>query len=321
MAYSKENLKRVKETLASRRTEAITAFDSAKIEICAKIPALATIERELSLTGSKIMSAALSHELTDEALAEIRKENERLRSLKSTLLEENGYPYNALDIKYTCPKCCDTGYVGIDMCACMKRELVLAGFESSGLGALLKTQSFHNFSLDYYTDKDRETAKKNLKMLYYYAENFRAPGDISWILLGATGLGKTHLSTAVAKRVIERGFDVVYETAQGLITAFEAKRFGGDHESTAENRFYDCDLLIIDDLGVEITNQFTVACLYNVLNSRINAKKSTIISTNLTQSELRERYADRITSRLFGEFQPLLFAGKDIRAQKVSTKL
>ena len=121
----------------------------------------------------------------------------------------------------------------------------------------------------------------------------------------------------IVEVVIEKGFNVVYATAQDVISAFEAKRFGGDYESDCEERYFNCDLLVIDDLGVEVTNQFTVSCIYNIINSRINSRRATIISTNLTQGELRARYADRITSRLFGEFRPLLFTGRDIRSQKL----
>ncbi len=320
MAYSKENLRAVKECLTARRSTAIAEYEKRQTEVFVKLPELIPVERSLSMTGAKIMSSALSHELTAETLSEIRSENERLRALKAKILTSNGYPSDYLDIKYTCPACSDTGYVGIDMCACMKRELVKLGLESSGLGRLLDRQSFENFSLDYYAGKDKLTAEMNLRLLHSYAENFSGNNDDSWLLLGGTGLGKTHLSTAVARVIIERGFDVVYASAQDIISAFEMRRFGGDYESTAEERFFSCDLLIIDDLGVEMTNQFTVSCIYNIINSRINSRRATLISTNLTQTELRSRYADRITSRLFGEFRPLLFTGRDIRGQKLNQK-
>ncbi|MBQ2766264.1 MAG: ATP-binding protein, partial [Clostridia bacterium] len=137
---------------------------------------------------------------------------------------------------------------------------------------------------------------------------------------GTTGLGKTHLSTAIAKTLIERGFDVVYDTAQNILSDFEYERFGrsyGDDSESRTDKYFDCDLLIIDDLGTEMTNQFTVSCLYNIINTRINHSKSMLISTNLTQNEIRERYSDRITSRLFGDFMVMRFVGKDIRLQKL----
>ena len=318
MAYSKENLRAAKECITARRAAAIAEYEKRQTQAFARVPELMPVERSLSMTGAKIMSSALSSNLTAENLAEIRSENERLRALKEKILTSNGYPADWLDIKYTCSDCSDTGYVGVDMCSCMKRELVRRTFESSGLGSLLDRQSFDNFSLDYYDGRDKVAAETNLKHLRTFAEGFSGKGDDSWLLLGGTGLGKTHLSTCVARTVIEKGFDVVYASAQDIISAFEARRFGGDYESSAEDRFFTCDLLIVDDLGVEMTNQFTVSCIYNIINSRINNRRSTLISTNLTQSELRSRYADRITSRLFGEFRPLLFTGRDIRGQKLS---
>ncbi len=318
MAYSKENIRLARETVAARRAAAIAEYEGKKAELSALIPELFAIEQTLSMTGAKIMGAALSHSLTDAALAEIKAENERLREAKALLLTAHGYPADALDIKYTCPKCSDTGYVGIDMCDCLRREMTLAGFASSGLSSLIEKQSFENFSLDYYSGADLAKITVNVKLLREFAENFDGKSGTSWLMLGGTGLGKTHLSTSVAKVVIESGYDVVYESAQGMISDFEARRFGGDFESGKEARYFDCDLLIIDDLGVEVANQFTVSCIYNIINTRVNKKKSTIINTNLTQNELRSRYADRITSRLFGEFRPLLFTGRDIRAQKLS---
>lgn len=318
MAYSKENLIRVNEILASRRADAIGSYEKRRTEFMASYPEMISIESALALTGTKIMSAALSHELTDEKLAEIKAENEECRKRKALFLLEKGYPADWLDIKYTCERCSDTGYVGIDMCDCMHRELVVAGFESSGLANLIKKQSFENFSFDYYSGKDLIPITNNYKALKEFAEEFNDNTNRSWLLFGPTGLGKTHLSTAVARVVIERGYSVVYESAQGMISDFEAVRFGRDYESHREDRYFDCDLLIIDDLGIEIANQFTASCIYNVITSRINGNKCTIINTNLSQSEMRDRYADRITSRLFGEFRPLLFAGTDIRRQKIN---
>lgn len=320
MSYSRKSLVAVREKLAARRSRAITDFENRRLEIVSEIPELLGIEMKLSQTGTRIMTAALSHELDDKKLEELKNENEELLRRKADLLRAHGKDVDSLNIKYTCPKCGDTGYVGVDMCECMKHELIRAEFESSGLSSLLETQSFDSFSTDYYTGADKARIETNLRLLREYAESFTGKGDDSWLLLGATGLGKTHLSTSVAKAVIEKGHSVVYESAQGLISAFEAKRFGGDYESNGEERFYEAELLIIDDLGVEVANQFTVSCIYNVINTRICGRMPTIINTNLTQGELRERYADRITSRLFGEFRPLVFTGRDVRGQKIASR-
>jgi DNA replication protein DnaC len=202
----------------------------------------------------------------------------------------------------------------------MRRELILAGYESSGLGALMRTQSFDSFDLSYYDAQngDREKMSRNLNILREYAEAFDLRSD-NLLLMGGTGLGKTHLSTALARRVIDRGYDVYYTGAVGMFADFEKVRFGQSTEEAAEDprRYSSCDLLIIDDLGTEVTNQFTNSCLYTVLNNRINLGRPTVISTNLSGKDLQSRYAERITSRLSGEFTPLRFVGADIRRQKL----
>ena len=151
-----------------------------------------------------------------------------------------------------------------------------------------------------------------------FAENFTSENGENLALFGGTGLGKTHLSSAVAGRIIERGFDVVYTTAVDLVSDYENRRFGTGMNADGGDveKYSSCELLIIDDLGTEVVNQFTVSCIYNVINTRLNKRLSTILSTNLTQGEFRQKYWDRITSRVFGEYQPLLSTGVDIRRQK-----
>ena len=151
-----------------------------------------------------------------------------------------------------------------------------------------------------------------------YAEDFTANSGRNLALFGETGLGKTHLSSALACRIIERGFDVVYSTAVGMVTDFENKRFGyGGADHVDVDKYLNCELLVIDDLGSELINQFTVSCLYNVINTRINKQLSTVISTNLSRNDFRQKYWDRITSRIFGEYNIMLFTGTDVRAQKL----
>jgi DNA replication protein DnaC len=287
-------------------------------EIYARIPEVKEIDIALSRTALEIMSAISNgKENAEEALARVRTRNASLMEKRGALLKAAGYPEDYTDVRYDCEKCGDSGYVDGKMCECMKRELVMAGYESSGLGKLISKQSFENFSLEYY-----KTGGANYKHMEFYfsslrsfAENFSADTYKNFLLIGGTGLGKTHLSTAVAKAVIERGFDVLYVSAIDMFADFEQKQFGNGEDNT--RRYFDCDLLIIDDLGTELTNQFTVSCLYNVINSRINSAKSTFINTNLSRKEIETKYAERITSRLFGEYYPLVFSGVDIRKQKM----
>ena len=320
MSYSRENVMKAKELFALKRTDAEARAIESTRELSEKFPEIGLIDGELALTGEKIFSAIREgRDGIEERIAALREENMSLRHRRSLLLIKHGYPADYSDLKYDCSLCADTGYVGIKMCSCMRAELTKLGYESSGLGQLLNEQTFEAFSLDYYPPTALERMRHNLQLLKTFAETFGEVETKSWLLFGATGLGKTHLSTAVAKTVLDRGYDVVYETAQNFFSDFEAERFHsyGQDAPASTARYFSCDLLILDDLGTEMSSQFTVSCLYNILNTRINKKKATIINTNLTQEELRRKYADRITSRLFGEFRPLAFLGTDIRAQKL----
>ena len=316
MAFNRENIARVREEFLNRRHQAAEESERRKQQVYIDIPAAADLDRQIASVGSRVMAAALKGGDVAGAVAKMRQENESLRRMRGELLVQGGYPADYTDIHYRCEACGDTGFIGTKMCACMRRELVLAGYESSGIGRLMQTQSFESFSLDYYPAADRTGMEANLRTLREFAAHFDARRGENYLLIGTTGLGKTHLSTSVARLVIDSGFDVVYDTAQGVFSAFEAAQFGRDADA-GEDKYLRCELLIMDDLGTELTNNFTVACLYNIINTRLNHHLSTIINTNLTHSELRARYADRITSRLFGEFRPLMFTGNDVRREKL----
>lgn len=322
MAYNKENYRRIRAAYQTKYLKAHEEADRRMAELHAKSPAVAAIDRELSRAGAEIAMAALgTGQEYKEKLATVKEKNLALQRERAILLESLGYPADYTLPPYECGICCDSGFVGTKMCECMRRELVLAAYGESGLGELLKTQSFESFSLDYYKADpvEAEKMKKNLEILRTYAENFDTNAD-SLILCGSTGLGKTHLSTAIARRVIDRGFDVYYTGAIAMFADFEYARFGtGLGEQAADPaRYVDCDLLILDDLGTEVTNQFTNSCLYMVLDQRINLHRPTIINTNLTGKEIKARYTDRIASRILGGFKPLLFVGTDVRRQKLA---
>lgn len=326
MGYNKENYKRIRAEYETKSFRAQEAADARREELYGAIPELRDLDKRLSAFGLRIMQTALKSENTAEDIAALRAENERICAVRAELLRRNGYPANYSDPQYECEQCRDTGYVGIRMCACMRRRLTEAGMESSGLSGLMKKQSFENFSLDYYQHDAREyqIMCRAVDYVKQYAQNFAIedgkPMPQSLLFLGGTGLGKTHLSTAVARTVIERGYDVYYNSAVGMLSDFEYRRFGNgvaqsDGDGTA--RYTECDLLIIDDLGTEVVNQFTLSCLYHVLNTRLNLQKPTLINTNLSSAELRKTYNDRITSRLMGEFFLIPFYGTDIRKQKL----
>lgn len=319
MGYNREDYVRIKNEYSQKYVIARQRADERKGELYARLPEVREIDARLAGTGTDIMNIIVSGcKDSEERIAALQERNGKLLERRAEILVSAGYPADYSDVRYECEKCGDTGFVDLKMCECMKRALVLAGYESSGLGGLIRTQSFENFSLDYY--KDGGANYSNMEMflvsLKRFAERFDGDTYRNYLLMGSTGLGKTHLSTAVAKTVIDRGYDVLYVSAVGMISDFEARRFGNGEGRDTE-RYYGADLLIIDDLGTEVVNQFTVSCLYDVINSRINNRRCTFINTNLTRKEIEDKYSERITSRLFGEYYPLPFSGTDIRKQKM----
>lgn len=322
MGYNKENYRRIREEYQNHYREAYAEARRRTEEVHEKSPELAALDGQLSTTWAKIAGAALGQgKAAAEQLKRVEEENVRLQQKRAALLQGLGYPADYTTPHYDCEKCQDTGYIGTDMCECMKKKLVLAGYASSGLGQLMQAQRFDNFDLSCYRGENKGDMSRNLQTMRDYAEAFDPATSGNLLLVGPTGLGKTHLSTATARRIIDRGYDVYYTGAVAMLSDFERQRFGQGmtEEGTADtDRYFNCDLLIIDDLGTEVVNQFSTACLYTVINERINRRMPMIVNTNLQGKELQARYADRIFSRLAGEFKPVVFKGMDVRQQKLS---
>lgn len=294
--------------------------DARRAELDAKFPEIAKIDGMLESTGLRILLAATKGEGDiKKNISQLKETNDELLAVRAEILKTNGYPEDYSDVHYECEKCSDTGYLSDGkMCSCLKKAIARAGFERCGIAKLVEKQNFDTFDIGYYTGSARENMEGVLRICRSYAEKFNGEEMQNLIFIGKTGLGKTHLSSAIAKTVIERGFDVIYESAQNIISDFEKEKFSRyDADIPDTQKYFDCDLLIIDDLGTEMTNQFTVSCLYNLINTRLVNEKSMIISTNVERKELLERYSDRITSRLFGEFIICVFEGTDIRASKL----
>ncbi len=322
MAYNRENTRRIRREYEGKHLLAAEDAERRAAALRREIPALAELDARLAETGMRIYAASIKYTgaALDAEIARLRTENEALQAERAALLLSFGYPADATDPRYECPICKDTGVDQMKMCRCMREKLTLAGFASSGIAHLMKTQSFDTFSPTLQGANQAE-CEKLLRRIRRYADGFSADPSGNLLLYGGTGLGKTHLSTAIAKSVIEQGFDVVYVTAQDLLADFESARFDRsarpDDAPNPTDRYTDCDLLIIDDLGTEMSNAFTLSVLYNLLNARINQARATVISTNLSPDDLRTRYSDRIASRLFGTFLPIRFVGEDIRMKKI----
>lgn len=319
MAYNAENYKKIAAQYKDKNLRAKEAAEARREELHRNLPQVAEIDRALSATGLRIMREALKgKEGLDVRIRKLEEGNNLLLEARREILRANGYPEDYSSVHYECEECQDIGFVNGKMCKCMRRALTLAGYESSGVLKLIKKQNFDTFDLNYYKGAERRNMEQILEISKDYALNFHDDTMRNLLFMGDTGLGKTHLSSAIAKVVVDRGFDVVYESAQKIFSDFEAEKFGRvpQGENRTE-RYLACDLLIMDDLGTEMQSAFTVSCLYYLINTRLINEKSMVISTNIDKEEFSRQYTDRITSRLLGEFTVCVFAGTDIRSQKL----
>ena len=233
-----------------------------------------------------------------------------------------------MDIHYTCPDCKDTGYIEhdnrTDICECLQKLMSDIAGEMLSDNLTLDEYTFDNFKLDYYSkdpDSDGKIPFNRMSNIYRYcvdyADNF-TPHSKSLLMIGATGLGKTHLSLAIANAVIRKGMSVVYTTAPDILFKLEKEHFSYQYaaQENTYNSLLKCDLLVLDDLGSEFSTEFTRTCIYNLFNSRLLAGKPVIISTNMTIDEMIESYSQRFVSRLIGSSDRLDFIGEDIRQMK-----
>ena len=325
MTQNNEAYARIRQEYDTKYLRAQQAADARRAEIHSLIPEIAEIDRALGQTGLKLMASTMRGDNVEKSIQTMRAQNEELRHVRAELLIVHGYPADYTEIKYECPLCGDTGFVDTKMCGCFRKKLLQATYETSGLGHLLSNQTFENFKLEYYQDntENYRIMGTNLKRLKIYADTFEPEKSHSILLMGGTGLGKTHLCSAIAKKVIDSGYDVLYVSAIDLFADFEKERFGNsaaEGTGTDMRRYTHCDLLIIDDLGTEVINKFTTSTLYNIINTRLIHRKATILNTNFTVEEFQKQYWDRITSRVFTEYICMHFVGSDIRAQKLNRR-
>lgn len=311
--YAYENYRKVKDLIEARRVKAIADAEAKNMEVAALSEDIRVIDSEMRGVGLLLFKTACS----GGDINEIRKRNLFLGEERRKALVKLGLPEDYTEVKYTCQLCADSGFVETKMCKCFREMLITENIKSSGMGGLIEKQSFENFDLSLYKSNadDYERMKNNLEDAKKFAENF-GKGTKTLMFMGSTGTGKTHLSTAIAKTVIEKGYEVLYDSAQNIVSAFETDRFKsgyGPYEPLAD-KYLECDLLILDDLGTEFVNQFTLSCLYNLINTRQNKGLCTLISTNLDYDELTAKYQDRIFSRLVGcDSKVLIFVGDDRR--------
>ena len=323
MGYSKESITYVGELFSQKRKKAAAELLEKKSQLYLAVPRLKEIEKLLAEHGLKTVRCVISKtENVSDAIAKLRDENLKLQNERSEILKSLNLPSDYLDLKYECSVCQDEGFYEGKMCDCYIKELKKHTYNNLNKSSHLQLSDFSRFNLNYYPDTivsgASVSARNKMEQIYNfctaYANNFnKNSGNI--LMTGATGLGKTFLSLSIASAVIDKGFGVVYSSAQNLLNTLEKERFFSSDSNTLNN-ILECDLLIIDDLGTEFSTSFTVSTVYNIINTRINVGKPVIISTNLSLAELQEIYSERIVSRFIGEYTILKFAGNDIRQIK-----
>ncbi len=263
--------------------------------------------------GKKLLSG------DEKALDALRKSLADLKAQKEQLLLDAGFSVNFLDPVFCCPDCQDTGYIGREKCHCFRQAEISLLYEQSGIQDLLKQNNFSLLSYEYYRGEALALFQNAVKTCQSFIKNFNSDYH-NLFFYGTVGTGKSFLSCCVAKELMDQGHSVIYFGATGLFDLLSNAAFHTKDREERQNAYsdlYRCDLLIIDDLGTELTNQFTSSQLFSLLNERHLGKKSTLISTNFTLAQLRDRYSDRIFSRITSNFEVCRLAGEDIRMYKL----
>lgn len=327
MGYSKEIWNQANQELRNRRERRNAERERRRRECFAKLPRLAEIDGAMIQTGIDLSRIVLEGNDVAAEVNQLSQKHQRLVRERTALLSGLGHPADYLTPPPVCAECEDSGYTDTARCGCLDKLLRdIASAKLNGESPL-QLCSFNSFSLDYYPDKEDRygiNIREKMAEIYEYLKSYAAHFSLqssSLFLLGAPGLGKTHLALAIAGSVLDKGASVIYMPAQNLVSRLEHEHFSAGVAEEVETAFLECDLLIIDDLGTEFSNSFVQAALYNVINNRILSGRPTIISTNLEFAALRERYPDRLFSRLSGCFDSLCFVGEDIRSKKKKERL
>ena len=308
-----EKQARQRRLLEQRRSEVYTA-----------LPEYARLEDEI--TGLWALAARAAARRANGSLTEdISEKVLQLSQQQRQILTSAGYPEDYLEMQYDCPICQDTGFVGSEKCRCFTAAATDLLQRQSNLQDVLEKENFDTFHLEYYSDKKdpvlgispRENMRTVLSVCRQFISQFDEKGG-SILLYGDTGVGKTFLINCITKELLDRSHSCIYLTAPQLIKIMERSAFrrdedADDYEQDSADYIWDCDLLIIDDLGSEMNNTFVNAQLFTCIDKRLTEGKSTLISTNLQPEQLQSVYSERISSRLLSSYQVLWIFGDDIR--------
>lgn len=303
--------------LEERRRDNQLESERRRMQVETQIPEYRSLALKLGETGSQVVRVIMRGG-TSKEIAELERENLDIQKQMTALLTGNGFPEDYLKPIYTCPVCKDKGIANDRWCGCFQKLLMEETARELNQSSPLNLSTFDNFRLDVYPESldpvmkvsSRSIMQFNLKYCREYAENF-TPRSEGVLMTGATGLGKTHLSLAIAAKVLEKGYTVIYGSAPELLHTLEREFYGKSDKDTMA-ALTNCDLLIFDDMGAEMDKPVYLSLLYEILNSRICRGLPMIVSTNYSTQDIKSRYPDKICSRLLS-FRTIAFSGKDIR--------
>jgi DNA replication protein DnaC len=307
------------------RDVAEKAYKKRKDEVYEIIPRIREIDLEMAKVSIKASKAIFDNPDDNKfILKEMEYSIKQLQQEKAFLLTEHNIPVNYLEKIYSCSNCNDTGFDEQGKkCGCFKQRMINYGYKMSNLNQVLEKENFSSFDMTIFSDQIPEnevtSPRDNMKEILSICESFVYNFDQTQenlLFYGSTGLGKTFLCNAIAKALLDKGYLVVYQTSFNILELLERRKFKKDSQpldNFSYDMLFDADLLIIDDLGTEMTNTFTNTEIFNIINTRLLKSKRTLISTNLSPVEISKIYSDRVSSRLFGGFRILRFYGHDLR--------
>lgn len=311
----------------SRRLHAKYLLDKRTERIYNECPEILDIDNLIAVDSINRAKRAIMGE--SDALIGLAEDNEQLEKKKEAILLAHGYPADFLTPKYTCELCHDMGFIGRERCTCFKKALAELAIKESNIGEVLERENFDTFDYSLFSDAPEDIdPRSGLTPRAHMKQNVVEIRDLlkdfdnthpSFYIYGTTGVGKTFLTNCIAKEVLDRGHTVLYYTAYRFFEFFENAYFSGDRnnngtgETETPDKLMNCDMLIIDDLGTELTNSFTSSVLYSVINERMINRRSTIITTNLNLAEFEARYTERLSSRITQDYTLRRIVGQDIR--------
>lgn len=297
-------------------------------EVYNQVPQLKNIDEQII---SLSMQNARARILGEDADNNLTEQLAQLNNRKAECLASIGRPADYLDGIYTCPLCKDTGYISQERCSCFKKKAIELVYHDSNLKNITQSENFNTFSYEWYQDDVPNpvtglTPRGNIKKVVTIAKDFVKNFDSEFsniVFYGSTGTGKTFLSNCIAKELLDTSHSVIYLTAIELFDKLSKRDFSKDGKYNDSSEFAadyltECDLLIIDDLGTEVSNTYTSSKLFYLINERLLRRKSVVISTNFSLNEFRDAYSERVFSRIASSYRFVNIFGKDIRTLKAA---